>query len=55
MFENTQTDGSRAPVFKVAIAFQKCRKSFPFDPINTLFTLETLLREQGKRRSSLAV
>lgn len=34
------------PVFKVTITFQKCWKSFFFDPVNTLFTIETLLEDK---------
>ena len=44
-------DGITIPVFEVAITFQKCWKSFFFDPVNTLFTIETLLEDKWKRKS----
>lgn len=43
-------DGTTIPVFEVAITFQKCWKSFLFDPLNTLFTTETLFRGQVKKK-----
>lgn len=39
-------DGTTIPVFEVAITFQKCWKSFLFEPLNTLFTTETLLEDK---------
>lgn len=44
------TDEITIPVFKVTITFQKCWKSFFFDPVNTLFTTETLSEDKGKRK-----
>lgn len=40
------TDEITIPVFKVTITFQKCWKSFFFDPVNTLFTTETLSEDK---------
>lgn len=39
-------DGTTVPVFKIAIAFQKCWKSLFLDPLNTLLTTETLIEDK---------
>lgn len=40
------TNETTIPVFKIAVTFQKCWKSFFFDPLNALFTIETLVEDK---------
>lgn len=40
------TNETIIPVFKIAITFQKGWKSFFFDPLNALFTIQTLFKDK---------